>query len=128
MRMKSALLAAAMALSFSSAHAASALSSIDVAKDGKIDLLEAKAAASAVFDKLDKDSSGVLNRNELKGRLSAEGWERAGPEGDDSLTRDEYVAFVVKDFEHADTNHDGEVDAKELETPEGQSLLRLLAH
>ena len=128
MRMKSALLAAAMALSFSSAYAESALSSIDVAKDGKIDLLEAKTAASAVFDKLDKDGSGVLNRNELKGRLSAQGWERAGPEGDDSLTREEYVAFVVKDFERADTNHDGKVDAKELETPEGQALLRLLAH
>ena len=45
-----------------------ALKAIDPDNDGTVDLNEAKKAASALFDKLDKD--GTLTTKELHGRLS----------------------------------------------------------
>ena len=41
----------------------------DTDNDGTIDLIEAKKAASAVFDRLDRDKDGTLDRLELIRRL-----------------------------------------------------------
>ena len=49
-------------VSASPSFAASALASLDPDHDGTVDLAEAKAAASAVFDKLEKDNDGTLDQ------------------------------------------------------------------
>ena len=113
-------------VSLSPAFAASALSAIDTDKDGTIDLAEAKAAASALFDKLEADHDGTLDRKELRGRISEKDWVTADPDKDKTLTKDEYLSFVETAFKGADKDNDGTLDAKELRTPEGRALMRLL--
>src|SRR5215475_3434355 len=94
--------------------------------DQTIDLAEAKKAASALFDRLDRDHDGTLDRRELRGRLSAKELDAADPDHDRTLTKDEYLAIVEKRFNAADPDHDGTLDSKELKTKAGQVLLRLL--
>ena len=76
----------------------------DTDADGTLDLAEVKKAASALFAKLDRDHDGTLDKRELAGRLSAKELAAADPDHDGTLT----------------------LDAKELSTPAGRALLRLL--
>ena len=91
-----------------------------------MDLAEAKKAASALFDKLERDHDGTLDKRELASRLSAKELAAADPDHDGTLTKDEYLAVVEQRFAAADPDHDGTLDAKELKTKAGQALLRLL--
>jgi hypothetical protein len=99
---------------------------LDTDNDGTVDLAEAKKAASALFDRLDRDKDGTLDKRELVGRLSAKELAAADPDHDGTLTKDEYLALVEQRFAAADPDHDGTLDAKELRSPAGQALLRLL--
>jgi Ca2+-binding EF-hand superfamily protein len=98
----------------------------DTDNDGTVDLAEAKKAASAVFDRLDRDHDGTLDKGELAGRLSAKELAAADPEHDGTLTRDEYLAVVEQRFNAANPDKDGTLDAKELSSAAGKALLRLL--
>jgi Ca2+-binding EF-hand superfamily protein len=98
----------------------------DTDNDGTVDLAEAKKAASALFDKLEHDHDGTLDKRELAGRLSAKELAAADPDHDGTLTKDEYLAVVEQRFAAADPDHDGTLDARELKTKAGQALLRLL--
>ena len=110
----------------SPAHAASALSALDTDKDGTVDLAEAKAAPSALFDKLDANHDGTLDRKEVKDRIPANDWAAADPDNDKTISKDEYLAYVETVFKRADKDNDGTIDAKELQSPPGRALLRLL--
>jgi Ca2+-binding EF-hand superfamily protein len=99
---------------------------LDTDHDGTVDLAEAKAAASALFDKLERDKDGTLDKRELAHRLSAKELAAADPDHDGTLTKDEYLAVVAQRFSAADPDHDGTLDAKELRSPAGRALLRLL--
>ena len=99
---------------------------LDPDNDRTVDLAEAKKAASAVFDRLDRDHDGTLDRRELRGRLTAKELSAADPDHDWTLTKDEYLAIVQKRFDAADPDHDGTLDAKELRTKAGRALLKLL--
>jgi len=99
---------------------------LDPDSDGSVDLEEAKRAASALFDRLDRDHDGTLDRRELRGRLSARELNDADPDHDGTLTKSEYLAVVEKRFNAANPDHDGTLDSKELKTRAGQALLRLL--
>ncbi len=48
------------------------------------------------------------------------------PDKDNALTKDEYLALVEARFKAADPDNDGKIDAKELATPGGKDLVRLL--
>ena len=98
----------------------------DTDGDGTIDLAEAKKAASALFDKLERDHDGTLDKRELAGRLTAKELAAADTDHDGTLTRDEYLALVEQRFSAADPDHDGTLDAKELNSKAGRALLRLL--
>jgi len=98
----------------------------DTDNDGTVDLAEAKKAASAVFDRLDKDKDGTLDRRELHGRLSAKELAAADPDKDSTLTKNEYLAVVEQRFKAADPDNDGTLDAKELRSHAGRALVRLL--
>ena len=106
------LLASALTFALSPAFAATTLRGIDIDKDGTIDLNEAKAAASSVFDKLDVDHDGTLSRAELRGRVLSQDWAVADPDNDKTMTKDEYLNYVEVVFKRADTDSDGTVDAK----------------
>src|SRR5216684_6075532 len=104
----------------------SAVQLLDTDNDGTVDLMEAKKAASALFDKLDRDHDGTLDKRELARRLTPKEFDAADPDHDGTLTKDEYLAVVEQRFTAADPDHDGTLDAKELNTKAGQALLRLL--
>ena len=89
--------------------------------DGTVDLNEAKAAASALFDRLDGDHDGTIDRKELHGRLSAKELFAADPDNDHTLSKGEFLALVEQRFKAADPDNDGTLDAKEL-----RSVVRLL--
>jgi EF hand len=110
----------------SPSFAASALASLDPDHDGTVDLAEAKAAASALFDKLEKDHDGTLDHKEMHGRISDKEWAVADPDNDKTISKDEYLAYVEALFKKADPDNDGTIDAKELSSPAGPALLRLL--
>jgi hypothetical protein len=99
---------------------------LDTDNDGTVDLAEAKKAASALFDKLEHDQDGTLDKRELAGRLSAKEFAAADPDHDGTLTKDEYLAVVEQRFNAADPDKDGTLDAKELNSAAGKALLRLL--
>ena len=110
----------------SPSFAASALASLDPDHDGTVDLAEAKAAAGALFDKLEKDKDGTFDHKELHGRISEKEWAAADPDNDKTISKDEYLAYVEVLFKRADPDNDGTIDAKELSSPAGHALLRLL--
>ena len=99
---------------------------LDTDNDGTVDLAEAKAAASALFDRLERDKDGTLDKHELSRRLSTKELAAADPDHDGTLTKDEYLAVVEQRFGAADPDHDGTLDAKELKSGAGRALLRLL--
>jgi EF hand/EF-hand domain pair len=98
----------------------------DTDNDSTLDLAEVKKAASALFSKLDPDHDGTLDKRELRGRLSAREFEAADPDHDGTLTLDEYLVVVEMRFKAADPDADGTLDGKELKSPAGRNLLRLL--
>ena len=60
------------------------------------------------------------------GRLTAKELAIADPDHDGTLTLDEYLAIVEQRFKAADRDNDGTLEAKELRSPAGRALLRLL--
>jgi Ca2+-binding EF-hand superfamily protein len=122
------LISAAFLATTSGADAASRdpIKTFDTDADGTLDLAEVKKAAAALFAKLDPDHDGTLDRRELAGRMSAREFAAADPDHDGTLTLDEYLAVVEKRFNAANPDGDGTLDAKELSTPAGRALLRLL--
>jgi hypothetical protein len=105
---------------------AATLKLFDTDNDGSIDLVEAKKAAGDLFDKLNADKDNTIDTKELQGRLSKKDLAANDPDKDNALTKDEYLAIVEARFKAADPDNDGKVDAKELATPAGKDLVRLL--
>jgi len=111
---------------------ADALRMFDKDSDGTIDLAEAKGAAAALFDQLDRDHDGTLTREELGDRATVVQALMPSPnlfklfavEG--RMTKDDYLALTETRFKLADPDNDGKLDAKELESEAGQALLKLL--
>ncbi len=99
---------------------------LDKDNDQTIDLDEAKAAASALFDKLDRDHEGTLDARELHVKLTKSELGDADPDKDATLTKDEFLALVDKRFKAADMDGDGTLDAKELHSKAGRDVLKLL--
>src|SRR5258705_13788036 len=98
----------------------------DTDNDGTVDLAEAKKAASTLFDKLDRDHDGTLDKRELAGRLTSKEFAAADPDHDGTLTKDEYLTVVEQRFNAANPDGDGTLDAKELKTKAGRQLMRRL--
>jgi Ca2+-binding EF-hand superfamily protein len=103
-----------------------AFKAIDPDNDGKLDLNEAKAAATKLFDKRDTDKDATVTAKELQGRLSKKDLAAGDPDKDGTLTKDEYLAIVESRFKAANPDTDGTIDCKEAKTKAGHELLRLL--
>jgi hypothetical protein len=91
-----------------------------------LSLDEVKTAASAKFERLDKDGDAKLEPAELSGLLGDKAFKLADPDADGSLDKNEYLALVEKLFKRADVDRDGTVDVKELNGPNGKMLKRLI--
>jgi len=91
-----------------------------------MDLAEAQKAAGIVFDKIEGDADKTVDAKESEGRLTKKELEAADPDNDGTLSKDEYLALVAKRFSAADPDKEGKIDCKELSTPEGEALLKLI--
>ena len=106
-------------------HAAT-LGMLDPDKDGTVDIVETWTAASKLFDRLDGDRDGTLDRRELRGRIGAAEFAAADPDRDGTLDKAEYMRIVEARFLAANPDFDMTLDAKELASPAGKALLKLL--
>jgi len=82
--------------------------------DGKIDREEFHQAVVEAFFFRDKDKNGYLMIGELK-EASPEALKAVARKSDGRITLQEYVNALFKDFEAADTNHDGLLTVEEIE-------------
>ena len=106
---------------------AGSFAGIDRDRDGTIDLEEAKHAAGLLFDHLDRRRTGMLNRAQLgRRRVTAEEFAWADRDHDGTLTKDEYLALVERQFRAADPDNDGTVSRAEFYSRAGLPLRRLL--
>jgi hypothetical protein len=109
-----------------------AIKMIDTDKDGTIDLAEVKAAAAAMFVKLDTGHDGIVGAKDLAGRMVATEQLSQGPnpwmfwKTRVRYTKDQYLVLAETWFVAADADNDATLDAKELQTAPGQQLLKLL--
>jgi Ca2+-binding EF-hand superfamily protein len=101
------------------------LTAVDKDNDGTVSLHEVKTYAAARFQALETDKDGTLDAKELKGRLSARGFKAANADPDKTIDQGEFLAYVEKLFKEANDNDDT-LDAKELRTPAGRKLIKLL--
>lgn len=108
------------------AAACPALKGLDADSDGTLDLNEAKAEATKLFDKADKDKDSSVTAKELQGRLSKKDLAANDPDHDGTLSKDEYLALVEARFKAANTDGDGTIDCKEAKSEAGHALIRLL--
>ena len=123
------LLAGATAdVSFARTKPCKTLAKIDPDNDGSMTLDEAKKAAGAVFDRLNKDSAkdSTLDARELRGRLSEKEITAADPDKDKTIDKAEYLAIVEARFKAANRDADNSIECKELNSKAGHALLRLL--
>jgi len=98
---------------------------LDTDRDDTVDLDEAKKAAAALFDRLDANHDGTIDRHEVGTRLGAGDFAAADVDKEGTLTKEEYLAIVEQRFKAADTDN-GTLTAKEMQTKTGRVLLRLL--
>src|SRR5260370_12523366 len=98
----------------------------DTDNDGTVDLAEAKKAASALFDKLDRDHDGTLDKRELAARLTAKEFAGADPHHDGTLTKGEYLEVPEQRFSTANHDSHATLDPYEFCTKARRSLFPLL--
>lgn len=111
----------------SAAGVKSFLAAVDTDHDETVTLDEIKTYAIARFQAMETDKDGTLDALELKGRLSATGFKQAGAGADITIDQAGFLAYVEKLFKEANDS-DGTLDAKELRSPAGRKLVRLLRY
>lgn len=112
------------------AHAAGAAGKMkawDPDNDGTLSMAEARKAAEARFDSLERDRDGTLDRKEIKpAKVDKATFAKADPDNDGTLTKEEYMTIVDARFKAADPDNDGTVSVAELDSKAGKQLQRLL--
>ena len=106
---------------------AASFEAIDGDRDGTIDLDEAKRAGGLLFEQLDRHRGGKLSRAQLgRRRVTVAELSWADRDHDGTLTKDEYLALVERQFRAADLDRDGTVSRAEFLSRSGLPLRRLL--
>lgn len=102
------------------------IKAFDINKNGRLELAEVKSAAAARFDELNPDQDDKLDTREAGSVLPGKAFRRADTDGDGTVSKAEYLAYVEKMFELANPDKDGSLDRAELNTEAGRALLKLL--
>ena len=105
---------------------AEALKALNRDADETLEIPEAIAAATALFNQLDPHHDMTLKQAQTTGRVSAQDWKRFNNDGDQTLELDEWLALTRERFNKADTHKHGKLTAAELDSPAGQSLILLM--
>ncbi len=96
------------------ADAAGALAKLDTNGNHIVEEAEAQAGGLKLFADLDKNGDGLLQPQELNGRLGAPVVKAADPDADGALNPQEYAALITARYKSANANSDGLVDGAEL--------------
>lgn len=97
----------------------------DANNDGTVTREEFVAARAGQFAKLDRNSDGYIDSNDIPKRLAARRQQKGGADflvgqfdadGDGKVSKDEFVKGPTLAFDHADTDKNNVLDAKELAT------------
>jgi hypothetical protein len=83
-------------------------------------------AAIVKFEKLDTDHQGRLTQEQLAYALTPQEFDAANPDRDTTIGAEEWFDLVHELFAAANPDHDGSLSVDELETPQGQALLKLV--
>jgi Ca2+-binding EF-hand superfamily protein len=95
----------------------------DADNDGSVTREEFSAARTGQFAKLDRNSDGYIDSNDVPKRLAARRQQKGGgdfmvgqfdADGDGKVSKEEFVNGPTLAFDRADTNKDNVLDAKEL--------------
>jgi hypothetical protein len=105
------------------ADADDALAKLDSNGNHIVEEAEAQAGGRKLFAALDKSGDGLLQPEELNGRLGAAVLKAADPDADGALNPQEYAALITARYKSANTNSDGLVDGAELGSLAGQLLV-----
>jgi Ca2+-binding EF-hand superfamily protein len=112
------------------------MASMDADNDGAMTRAEHAAGAQAMFDRMDANHDGKLAADEMSQR------RRAGADGgnpghvigmmdadkDGIVTRAEHAAAMQAMFDRRDANHDGKLDATEMEAAPGAGHAGMARH
>ena len=118
-----ALVLLALHLTVRGADAADPLATLDTSGNHLVEEAEAQAGGRKLFAELDKNGDGLLQPEEMNGRLGAPVLKAADPDADGALNPQEYAALVTARYKSANTNSDGLVDGAELGSLAGQLLV-----
>jgi hypothetical protein len=99
------------------------LGTLDTNRNHIVEEAEAQASGRRLFDSLDEDRDGLLQANELNGRLGAPVMKAADPDADAGLNRQEYASLLTARYKSANENADGTLDSNELASLAGRLLL-----
>jgi Ca2+-binding EF-hand superfamily protein len=108
------------------ASAEPAFKSLNTDNDRALDMAEVESAGAAIFVTLDTDKEGTLDAQELAGRLSADNLAALDTDHNGKIDRNEYAKAVAIRFKALDSDGDGAVNERELDSPEGEALLKLV--
>ncbi len=104
------------------------LSKVNKDNDKTISLSELNTYAAAKFGELNTKGPKSLSRTEVGGRLSDSDFKAAnnGNKKDMTLSKREFVKYVDYLFKEANTKGDKTLSVRELNSPAGQKLIKLL--
>jgi Ca2+-binding EF-hand superfamily protein len=102
------------------------MQAFDVNKNGKLELAEIKSAAAARFDELNPDGDDALDEREAAPVLPGEAFRAADTDRNGTVNKAEYLAYVEQMFNVTNPDRDGSLDRAELDSKNGQALMKML--
>ena len=94
--------------------------------DQTLEIPEVIDAATKLFSEINPDNDMTLERKETAGRLTDSDWKAVNKDKDDTLEMDEWLSVARNRFNAADANKDGKLSVSELDSPAGQSLIKMI--
>lgn len=99
----------------------------DHGSNDTLTLEQANKAAESHFGRLDTDHDGTVDKNELiPAGVSDKDFTFIDPDKDNLVQKDEYLHLIKQKFDTADRDHNNKLTKDELNSEDGQSLMRLI--